>query len=188
MYLEDSLIIDNNGIHVADNRVCARVQVSSGVHSIYVVGFEAYMNSELEMTYSGPDTYDVRTVMGGQPFFSACDPRVPTSGDEAFTLCTFKSDPSSVWNGDCTPTVGIAHPRFPGPCAKSIGTTSQYFQWFSGGFYVPVLGLANDDLVRIRLTESDVIIFYFSFLERRRVLHYSMLFRFSTTIPYSSDF
>ena len=106
------------------------------------------MNSELEVTYSGPDTFGVRTVIGGTPFFPGCDPRTPNSDINTFTLCTFKSDPTSFYNGDCTPTIGIAHPRFPGPCSKAIGTSSAYFQWFSGGYQVPVLGSANETWVK----------------------------------------
>ena len=144
-------MVDNDGIHEANARMCTSQQLAAGVHRVYVVGFAGYMNSELEVTYSGPDTYGVRTVIGGQPFFYACDPRSPMSAAAAFTLCTFKSDPTSAWDGDCTPTVGIAHPRYPGPCAKAIGTDSMYFDAFSGGFYVPVLGSANDVWVRARI-------------------------------------
>ena len=151
LYINESLILDNDGIHEANARICTSQQLAAGVHRVYVVGFEAYMNSELEVTYSGPDTYGVRTVIGGQPFFYACDPRSPMSAAAVFTLCTFKSDPTSAWDGDCTPTVGIAHPRYPGPCAKAIGTDSMYFDAFSGGFYVPVLGSANDVWVRARI-------------------------------------
>ena len=86
-------------------------------------------------------------MVGGQPFFYACNPSFPSITAAAFTLCTFKSDPTSSWNGDCTPTVGIAHPRYPGPCAKAIGTSSKYFNVYSGGFYVPVLGSANEQFV-----------------------------------------
>ena len=147
LWVDYDLVVDNDGIHEANARICVAKQLAAGVHSVYVVGFAAYLDSELEMTYSGPDTYGVRTVIGGQPFFYACDPRAPMSAAAAFTLCTFKSDPTSVWNGDCTPTVGIAHPRYPGPCAKAIGTDSYNFGYFSGGFYVPVLGSANEALV-----------------------------------------
>jgi hypothetical protein len=115
---------------------------------VYVVGFAAYLDSELEVTYAGPDTYGVRTVIGRKPFFYACDPRSPMTAAAAFTLCTFKSDPTSAWNGDCTPTVGIAHPRYPGPCAKAIGTVSKDFEVYSGGFNTPVLGSASSQMVR----------------------------------------
>ena len=148
MYMDNKLALDNNDIHEANARLCVILQLGSGTHSIYVEGFAAYLDSELEVTYSGPDTYGVRTVMGGQPFFYACDPRAPVSAAAAFTLCTFKSDPTSSWNGDCTPTVGIAHPRYPGPCAKAIGTDSEHFDVYSGGFYTPVLGSANKPLVK----------------------------------------
>ena len=158
LWVDYDLVVDNDGIHEANARICVAKQLAAGVHSVYVVGFAAYLDSELEMTYSGPDTYGVRTVIGGQPFFYACDPRAPLSAAAAFTLCTFKSDPTSVWNGDCTPTVGIAHPRYPGPCAKAIGTDSYNFGYFSGGFYVPVLGSANGAWV------SANIIFVFKFV------------------------
>ena len=143
VFLDETLVIVNDGIHEANARLCINQHLRAGVHKVYVIGFAAYLDSELEVTYSGPDTYGVRTVMGGQPFFYACDPRAPVSAAAAFTLCTFKSDPTSSWNGDCTPTVGIAHPRYPGPCAKAIGTDSLNFDVYSGGFYVPVLGSSN---------------------------------------------
>jgi hypothetical protein len=143
LYVDQALVIDNDGIHEANARLCLAQNLKTGKHSIYVAGFGGLLDSELEVTYAGPDTYGVRTVMGGQPFFYACDPRSPMTAAAAFTLCTFKSDPTSAWNGDCTPTVGIAHPRYPGPCAKAIGTVSKDFEAFSGGFYTPVLGSAN---------------------------------------------
>ena len=151
MFLDNHLVVSNDGIHEANARLCVDRQLETGTHRVYVVGFAAYLNSELEVTYSGPDTYGVRTVIGGQPFFYACDPRAPVSAAAAFTLCTFKSDPTSSWNGDCTPTVGIAHPRYPGPCAKAIGTDSLNFDVYSGGFYTPVLGSANQYLVNVLL-------------------------------------
>ena len=147
IFLNNMLVLDNDGIHEANTRLCITKKLDTGAHRVYVVGFAAYLDSELEVTYSGPDTYGVRTVIGGQPFFYACDPRAPMSAAAAFTLCTFKSDPTSSWNGDCTPTVGIAHPRYPGPCAKAIGTDSLNFDVYSGGFYTPVLGSADDPLV-----------------------------------------
>jgi hypothetical protein len=148
VYIDEALTINNDGLHRASTRLCVTKQLTSGKHSIYVVGFATYLDSELEVTYAGPDTYGVRTVIGGQPFFSACDPRSPMTAAAAFTLCTFKSDPTSAWNGDCTPTEGIAHPRYPGPCAKAIGTVSKDFEAFSGGFYSPILGSASEALVR----------------------------------------
>ena len=144
VFLDGSLILNIDGVHTANTRLCVSQILQAGTHKVYVVGFAAYLDSELEVTYAGPDTYGVRTVIGGQPFFYACDPRNPMTASGAFTLCTFKSDPTSAWNGDCTPTVGIAHPRYPGPCAKAIGTDSYNFGDFSGGFYVPVLGSANE--------------------------------------------
>ena len=123
VYIDGILAIDNNGQHQASSRVCTNLEITSGIHHIQVVGYEAVANSELEVTYSGPDTYGVRSLIGGKPFFYACDPRNPMTSAASFTLCTFKSDPTSAWNGDCTPTVGIAHSRYPGPCSKAIGRT-----------------------------------------------------------------
>ena len=147
LYVDGALVVDNDGIHKANTRLCAAQNLKAGERTIYIVGFGAYLDSELEVTYTGPDTYGVRTVIGGRPFFYACDPRSPLTAAAAFTLCTFKSDPTSALNGDCTPTVGIAHPRYPGPCAKAIGTVSNIFGDFSGGLYTPVLGSANEALV-----------------------------------------
>ena len=146
-YLNGQLLISNDGRHEANKRVCQDMSLIVGRQQIYIEAYEYALNSELEITYSGPDTYFVRTVVGGQPFHYACDPTSPMLPAAAFTLCTFRSDPTSAFDGDCTPTVGIAHPRYPGPCAKAIGTDSQYFDVFSGGFYVPVLGSADEALV-----------------------------------------
>jgi hypothetical protein len=118
---------------------------------VYVAGFNYYWDSVLEVTYSGPDTYGVRTVVGGRPFANGCDPRTPASRPDMFTLCTFKSDPTSVYDGTCTPTVGKAHPRFPGPCAKAIGTSFYSFYWYSGGWRVPALGSADEEWVSKQL-------------------------------------
>ena len=51
--------------------------------------------------------------------------------------------------GDCTPTVGFAHPRLPGPCAKAMGTSDNNWAFYSGGNLVPVLGSADDIWVTI---------------------------------------
>ena len=131
---------------MANTRLCNTLYLSTGIHQMYLTGFEATTNSELEITYSGPDTFGVKTLVGGQPFFPGCDPRTQLStafAHPGFFLCAFSSDPISIYDGDCTPTVGIAHPRYPGPCMKAIGTDSRYYDYFSGGFYVPVLGSAN---------------------------------------------
>ena len=152
IFIDEGLTINNDGIHKANSRICVTKQLDSGKHDIYVLGFTTYLDSELEVTYAGPDTYGVRTVIGGKPFFYACDPRSPMSAAAAFTLCTFKSDPTSAWNGDCTPTVGIAHPRYPGPCERAIGTVSKDFEAFAGGLYTPILGSASEAQVRLQNT------------------------------------
>ena len=147
VYIDGLLIVNNDGVHRGNARICSVFRLTAGVHQVYVAGFETYTDSEIEITYSGPDTDGVRTIIGGQPYFYACDPRAPISDKPAFTLCTFKSDPTSAWNGDCTPTVGLPHPRFGGPCLKAIGTDTKSYPSFSGGFNVPVLGSANNRLV-----------------------------------------
>ena len=144
VYVDGLLAVNNDGLHDSDARICALLQLTMGWHSVYIVGFEAFRNSELEITYSGPDTSDIRTVIGGKPFFYACDPKNPLYNVDSFTICTFKSDPTTSFNGDCTPTVGIQHPRYPGPCSQAIGTSSMYFNKYAGGFYIPVLGSANE--------------------------------------------
>ena len=172
LFLDGVLIVNNDGIHIANARICSTQKLSAGVHEVYIIGFAAYLDSELEVTYAGPDTYGVRTVIGGQPFFYACDPRSPMTAAAAFTLCTFKSDPTSAWNGDCTPTVGIAHwhPRYPKPCAKAIGTVSKDFGDFSGGFYTPVLGCANTFLVAFLLCTVFCFFQVFEFFPLCRVI------------------
>ena len=150
LYLNGYILVDNDGIHSANTRQCTTRIVASGLHQIYLVGFEAAINSELEVTYSGPDTHGIRTLIGSDPIYSDCDPWNPASQDPVFVLCTYKSDPTSAWDGDCMPTEGIEHPRYPGPCAKAIGTDSENFNYFSGGYYVPVLGSANQSWVSAR--------------------------------------
>ena len=152
MYLDGVQIVIWDGVHVANSRVCATLSLSKGSHRIYVIGFEYVQDSQLEVTYSGPDTFGVRTHIGGRPFYPACDPKLVTSPPNSFTLCTYKSEPTTALLGDCTPTVGIAHPRFPGPCAKAIGTSSSTYDWYSGGNLVPVLGSAGDQWVSLGLS------------------------------------
>jgi hypothetical protein len=147
MYLDGNILIDNNGVHTANARQCTSRQLTTGLYQVYMVGFESTGDSELEVTYSGPDTHSIRTMVGSDPIYFQCDPWNPVSSDAVFTLCTFMSDPTSSLNGDCAPTVGIEHPRYPGPCAEAVGTVSQYFNYFSGGHYVPVLGSANETWV-----------------------------------------
>ena len=36
---------------------------------------EVWYDSQMEMTYAGPDTDEVRTVIGSQPYADKCDPR-----------------------------------------------------------------------------------------------------------------
>ena len=148
LYLNGHILVDNDEIHSANARQCSEArQLTTGMYQVYLIGFESTGDSELEATYAGPDTHGVRTMIGSDPIYSQCDPWHPASGDAVFTLCTYKSDPTSSFNGDCTPTVGEANPRYPGPCAEAIGTDSQYYNYYSGGYYVPVLGSANETWV-----------------------------------------
>ena len=105
--------MNNDGIRQANSRLCATQRLVSGKHEIYVIGFAAYLDSELEVTYSGPDTHSVRTIIGGKTFARGCDPRNAISSPNTFTLCTFKSEPTSVYMGNCQPTVGIALAEVP---------------------------------------------------------------------------
>lgn len=149
-YIDGALAVNNDGVHMANTRICRPINLTSGSHQIYVTGFEGAVNSELEITYSGPDTFGVRTMIGGQPFYPACDPRTqlnPATASSGFVFCAYTSDPISPFDGDCEPTVGIAHPRYSGPCLKAIGTVSKFYDYFAGGFYVPVLGAANGQWV-----------------------------------------
>lgn len=144
LYIDGNLAVNNDGVHMANTRICCAIDLTSGNHQIYVTGFEADVNSEVEITYSGPDTYGVRTMIGGQPFFLECDPRTqlsPATALSGFIFCVYTSDPISSFDGDCEPTVGIASSQFPGPCLNAIGTASKFYNYFAGGFYVPVLGL-----------------------------------------------
>jgi hypothetical protein len=148
VYIDGVQIVIWDGVHVANYRVCATRSLTRGSHRIYIIGFEYYQDSQLEVTYSGPDTFGVRTHIGGRPFYPACDPNNATSPPNSFTLCTYKSEPTTAFMGDCTPTVGLAHPRLPGPCAKALGTSDNNWAFYSGGNLVPVLGSAEDKWVR----------------------------------------
>ena len=144
MYIDGVQIVIWDGVHFANSRVCSTLHLTRGLHRIYIIAFEYTQDSQLEVTYSGPDTFGVRTHIGGRPFFPACDPRSPMSQTNIFKLCTYKSEPTSALVGDCTPTVGIAHPRWPGPCLEALNTTQSTWEYFSGGDFVPVLGSAED--------------------------------------------
>ena len=84
--------------------MCNSKQLESGQHSIYILGVEAWYDSQMEMTYAGPDTDEVRTVLGSQPYEEKCD-QGAGSGGAGFTLCTF----TSTLRGDCMQTVGKAY-------------------------------------------------------------------------------
>jgi len=142
VYWNEELILSNDGLHFANIRVCSTKYLSSGAHSIYILGFEAIIDSQLEVTYSGPDTDDVRTVIGAAPYYEKCNPRSGRTSP-GFTLCTFKSEPTTFWNGECVPTIGLAHPSWTGPCARAINTTDDNFDYAYGGFVVPLIGTAN---------------------------------------------
>jgi hypothetical protein len=150
VYIDGSLAVTWDGVHMATSRQCQDIALSAAAHQVVVLGFEYIQDSQLEVTYAGPDTFDVRTLIGGKPFSEGCDPTAPTSAVNSFTLCTYKSEPTWNFVGDCTPTVGIAHPRFAGPCAKAINTTSINFNWYSAGWSVPVLGSADELWVRLK--------------------------------------
>ena len=147
VYLDGSQIVIWDGVHWANGRMCTTIPLSRGSHRIYIIGFEYIDDSQLEVTYSGPDTHGVRTHIGGRPFFPACDPHHMAIPANSFTLCTYKSEPTSALVGDCTPTVGIAHPRWPGPCSEAMRTTQSTWEYYSGGDLTPVLGSANDKWV-----------------------------------------
>ena len=138
-----------DGVHMATDRQCQDIQLSAEAHQVVVLGFEYAQDSQLEVTYSGLDTFNVRTLIGGKPFSDGCDPTAPNSEINSFTLCTYKSDPTANYVGDCTPTVGTPHPRLNGPCAKAVNTTSINFNWYSGNYHVPVLGSADELWVRL---------------------------------------
>ena len=162
IFLNGYILIDNDGIHSANARQCSSRQLTRGLYQIYLVGFESTGDSELEVTYAGPDTHGIRTVIGSDPIYFQCDPWNPFSTDPVFTLCTYMSDPTSSFDGDCTPTVGIAHSRYPGPCTEAIGTDSQYYNYFAGGYFVPVLGSANETWVNILSSSAQLSIFCLS--------------------------
>ena len=151
MYIDGVQIVIWDGVHYANSRICATLPLTRGSHRIYIIAFEYQQDSQLEVTYSGPDTFGVRTHIGGRPFYPACDPNNVTSPRNSFTLCTYKSEPTTALMGDCTPTVGIAHPRLPGPCAEALRTTYNDWQTFSGGYLTPALGSANDKWVSLQM-------------------------------------
>ena len=149
VYIDGVQIVIWDSTHYANSRVCATLSMSRGSHRIYIIAFEYEQDSTIEVTYSGPDTFDVRTHIGGIPFFPLCNPFNVTSAVNSFTLCTFKSEPTTARMGDCTPTVGIAHPRLTGPCEEALVTTISTWEYYSGGDLTPVLGSANDKWVKL---------------------------------------
>ena len=149
VYLDGALLIDNDNIHTAATRVCQTRALARGAHELYVAGFEAYKDSELEITYAGPDTDSIRAVVGAPAYHPACTPAAAADAG-GVRLCAFKSDPTSTVDGDCVPTVGTAHPRYPGPCARAIGTVDNSYSGFAGGYVVPPLGAADGPWVPSR--------------------------------------
>jgi hypothetical protein len=147
VYIDGVQIVIWDSTHYANTRVCATRSLTRGSHRIYIIGFEFQQDSQLAVTYAGPDTFDVTTYIGGRPFYPACDPNNVTSPLNSFTLCTYKSEPTTAFLGDCTPTVGLVHPRLPGPCAKALGTVYSTYEFFAGGAHVPVHGSADEEWV-----------------------------------------
>ena len=167
--MDGRLAVANDGIHMATTLACATLFLAAGARQIYVAGFEASVDSQLEVSYAGPDTDAVRTVIGAPAYHPSCSPHsaasntVPNAAGNAtrnttaaatslggvgiggggFLLCYFASDPTSPLYGNCTPTVGAPHPRYPGPCAAAVGTVPADYRAFAGGYRVPPLGAAD---------------------------------------------
>ena len=161
VYVDWLLVDDDSGSHVETPRVCKTMFLTQGVHRVHLIGYNIDWESGFEATYTGPDTYGVRTLIGSTPFFYSCDPRAPMDDALAgFRLCTYQSEPTSPWDGDCTPAVGLAHPRFPGPCGKAIGTVNDNFNYFSGDYVTPVLGSANELWVWCGMTYYLVVVIF----------------------------
>jgi hypothetical protein len=87
---------------------CNAITLSSGVHTVYIEGFQAGGGVGMRLDYSGPDTelQEVPMPSGrvSDLYFSSCDPTKQTSDTDHFTICMFKSQ----YNLQLTPRIGDA--------------------------------------------------------------------------------
>ena len=101
------LLVDNEGLHGMVKK-CNAITLTTGVHSIYVEGFQAGGGVGMQVRYSGPDTDSDEVLMPScrisDLYFPSCDPTKQSSDLEYFTICMFKS----ARNLGLTPRIGDA--------------------------------------------------------------------------------
>ncbi len=100
MYLDGTLLADNEGLHGMVEK-CGSRSLQSGVHVVYVEGFQAGGGVGMEIKYSGPDTLGSKIIMqsgitpsssvAASRYFHRCNPTNAGSSDY-FTVCMFRSE------------------------------------------------------------------------------------------------
>jgi hypothetical protein len=80
---------------------CGKRSLSSGVHVVYVEGFQAGGGVGMEIKYSGPDTQGSKVIMqsgiasssnvAASRYYHRCNPMNAVASEE-FTVCMFRSE------------------------------------------------------------------------------------------------
>ena len=100
--MDGPLLVDDEGLHGVVEK-CGVKQLSSGVHVVYIEGFQAGGGVGMELKYSGPDTGGSKLLMrsgmlpssnvGSGQYFKDCDPNSALGGSSSgFGLCIFRSE------------------------------------------------------------------------------------------------
>jgi hypothetical protein len=100
-----SLLVENDGLHGMVEK-CGSKPLSSGLHSIYIVGFQGRGGVGMKAKYSGPDTGGVKVLLTGSRvsslFYPACAPDASGGSVSVFSMCMFRSSAGL----DRTPRIG----------------------------------------------------------------------------------
>uniref|UniRef100_A0A7S0EYP9 PA14 domain-containing protein n=1 Tax=Hanusia phi TaxID=3032 RepID=A0A7S0EYP9_9CRYP len=76
LFVDDSLLVDNDGLHGGERR-CGSVRMAPGNHAVRIEGFNHYGGAYQDLDYAGPDTRDQYRHMVSLP--TAAPPLPPPS-------------------------------------------------------------------------------------------------------------
>ncbi len=139
--MDGLLVVDDEGLHGMVEK-CGSRTLASGLHVMYIEGFQAGGGVGMEAKYSGPDTGGKvmfmrsgvvpSTSSAPGPFYFGCDPSVEESDGRKFTLCIFRSE--------------ISLGRIPALGQADTGSNRLYFV---GKGRLPVVDVHNVDQFRV---------------------------------------
>ena len=112
LYVDDQKIVNNDGNPQYATSRCSTTTLSSGSHVLYIEGWSRSSLLSISATFQGADTMNQASPFSPCKYnplappkrvsvFSECNPTGVRSGDNNFTLCTFKIDNAlNLWHVD----------------------------------------------------------------------------------------